>query len=371
MFNLLGGRSNRNDESDGNKNTEHHHHHDDVAVPPIPDPGRQFFMPSEEEPHEGTWLQWPHNYEGNKSRRLVERYQESWIQMVLALHTGEKVHIIVYNETELDRVHGILEKRGCDMKQIDFYDWPFEDVWIRDNGPIFVFDENNQLLVMDFGFNGWGKKYPYKNSNKIPQKVAKELNLSCVTVPMINEGGSVEIDGKGTLMAKKSSILNRNRNKGWRQQDAEAYFTRYLGVTNFIWLNGTKGQDITDDHIDGTARFSHDNVIVTFFREDYLDPREYDILANACNAKGEKFRLVHLPLTKRKIIKGEYGFYVNFYVGNEVVLMPGFDDPNDDVAADTLQALYPKRKVIKIPMTEAFKDGGMVHCVTQQQPQVT
>ena len=358
VFGFLGGNRKDDDGKNSKKN----------AVPPIPDPNRHFFMPSEEEPHEGTWLQWPHDYEGNRSRHLVKRYEESWIQMALALHKGEKVHIIVYNATEWDRVHDLLETRGCDMKQIDFYDWPTEDVWVRDNGPIFCFDEDDRLLVTDWGFNGWGKKYEFQNSNKIPKKVAKELGLPCTTVPMINEGGSVEIDGKGTLMAKKSSILNRNRNPGWRQEDAEAYFTRYLGVTNFIWLEGTKGQDVTDDHIDGTARFSHDNVIVTFFRDDFLDPREYDILAAAVNAKGEKYRLVHLPVTKRKVAKGDYGFYVNFYVGNDVVLMPAFDDPNDDVAAKVLQALYPKREVVKIPMAEVLKDGGMVHCVTQQQP---
>ena len=340
-----------------------------INVPHILDPDRMLRMPSEEVTHEGTWLAWPHDYESNKSRNLVKRYEESWIQMTLALHTGERLHLIVYNSIEKDRVSHCLEERGCDMQQIDFYIWPTEDVWIRDFGPIFVFNDTNQLCVENWGFNGWGNKEPFKNCNDVPRKVAEALYLSCITVPMVNEGGSVEIDGDGTLMAKRSSILNKNRNPGWTQKDAEDYFRKYLGVSNFIWLDGVKGHDITDDHIDGTSRFADSKTIVTFKRGDFLDQIEYDILVNAVNAKGEKYRLVHLPVTTRKVMNGDYGFYINFYVGNKVVLVPSFDDPNDQVAKKRLEAIYgDKRMVVLIPMTEVLKDGGMIHCVTQQQP---
>jgi agmatine deiminase len=255
------------------------------------------------------------------------------------------------------------------MTQIDFFAWQYEDVWIRDNGPIFVFDDKNRLSVTDWGFNGWGGRYKYKHSNNIPKKVANALGLPCTTIPIINEGGSVEIDGKGTLMAKRSSILNRNRNPGLKQEDAEKYFRQYLGVTNFIWLEGEKGLDVTDDHIDGTARFATSDTIVTFYRKDFLNPNEYDILASATNAKGEPYRIVHLPLTKRKITHRDYGFYINFYVGNTCVLVPGFEDTNDVIALRTIQEIYgADRTVVLVPMTEMFKDGGMVHCVTQQQP---
>jgi agmatine deiminase len=343
---------------------------DSGGVPPIPDPDNVFTMPSEEERHEGTWLQWPHNRGSNRGRNLIKRYEESWIHMTKALHTGERVHIIVFDKDESDRVYDVLHDHGCDMKQIDFYPWPTNDVWVRDNGPIFVFDQHNQMHITDWGFNGWGERADYKKCNEIPKRVAEELKMPITTIPMVNEGGSVEIDGQGTLMAKRSSILNRNRNKGWKQADAEAYFRRYLGVMNFIWLDGCKGGDITDDHIDGTARFAHDNAIVTFFRDDFEDPREYDILKNATNAKGEKYRLVHLPCTKKKCVKGDYGFYINYYIGNEVVLVPAFNDPNDEVAANILQALYIDRHIVTIPMKEVLKDGGMCHCVTQQQPQL-
>ena len=328
----------------------------------------EFWMPGEDEPHEGTWLQWPHDYGEDRGRNLVKRYEESWILIAVALHTGEHVHIVVYNEHEKTRVAQKLRDRGCDMTRVDFFVWQYEDVWIRDNGPIFVFNDKHQLNVTDWGFNGWGGRFKYQQSDKIPKKVANALGLPCTTIPMINEGGSIEIDGKGTLMAKRSSILNPNRNPGLTQTGAEAYFRKYLGITNFIWLQGTKGADVTDDHIDGTARFANSRTIVTYFRKDFLDRSEYDVLASAKNVNGEPYRIVHLPLTNRKI-SGDYGFYINYYVANTVVLVPSFNDASDAVAVNELQAVYgPSRTIVLVPMIEVMKDGGMVHCVTQQQP---
>jgi agmatine deiminase len=343
-------------------------------VPLIPDPDRRnFTFPSEEEPHEGTWLQWPHNRSASRGKRggdLIKKFEPAWIQMTKALHTGEKVHLIVYDEVYRDRVQQVLRDAGCDMSQIDFFVHPTDHVWCRDNGPIFVRDHDNEdgLHILDWGFNGWGKKDDYKLSNEIPKLLAQDLGMPITTIPMINEGGSIEVDGYGTLMAKKSSILNRNRNPEWTPKNAEAYFSRYLGVSNFIWLDGTPGLDITDDHIDGTARFANGNTIVTFRRKDFEDPREYDVLQQSTNVKGEHYTMVHLPLTTRKVVNRDYGSYINYYVGNEVVLAPSFDDPSDEEAKNTLQALYSDRRVVMIPMTEVLKDGGMMHCVTQQQP---
>ena len=342
-----------------------------VHVPPIPDSENTFTMPSEEEPHEGTWLQWPHDHGSryDRNRNRLERYENSWIQMTRALHKGERVHIVVYNETDMERLRTILlAQDGMDMTQIDFFAWPTNDVWVRDNGPIFVFDVDNKLHVMDWQFNGWGNKANWQKCNKIPKLVAQQLQLPVTNIPMVNEGGSVEVDGNGTLMAKCSSILNKNRNPGWTKEDAEAYFRRYLGAANFIWLNGKQGGDITDDHIDGTARFANGDTIVTFYRKDFLDPREYDILASSKNAQGVPYKLVHLPVTKDKKIKGEPGIYINYYVGNQVVILPIFNDPNDAVAKHILQDLYPTRQVVGVDFTEPFKDGGLAHCVTQQQP---
>lgn len=215
---------------------------------------------------------------------------------------------------------------------------------------------------------------------------------------MVNEGGSIEVDGRGTLMAKRSSIINNNRNPGATQADVEAYFRRYFGVTNFIWLDGTPGLEITDDHIgkhmaascccrwkdyhvltaipclddippDGTARFAHGDTIVTLEKQDFIVPSEYDVLTQATDVDGKPYKIVHLPLTSKKIAGlGEHGLYINYYVGNEVVVFPIFQDPNDQMAIDITRALYPGKTVVPIDFTELYMDGGLAHCVTMQQP---
>jgi agmatine deiminase len=348
---------------------------DAAVVPRIRDPTASFTMPHEEHVHEGTWLQWPHDYGWDPDH--VSRYEDSWVRMAVALHTGEMVHIIVYDDAERTRVERLLrDDHQLDMRHVDFYVWPTDDVWARDNGPIFVFDnrhddnDNGALCIANFVFNGWGGKADYYYNNYIPLKIGHALQLPVIDIPMVHEGGSVEVDGRGTLMAKRSSILNANRNAGWTQIDAERYFRHYLGVTNFIWLDGKKGgSDITDDHIDGTARFANGDTIVTYYEQDFVNPTEYNILRKAVDVNGQPYQMVHLPVTTKKIQPvGDYGIYINFYVGNDVVLIPSYDDPNDVVAADQLQRLYPARQIVSIPSTEVFCDGGMMHCVTQQQP---
>ena len=327
--------------------------------------GQSYVMPSEEEKHEATWLQWPHNYGWDYEH--IQRYENSWIAMTKALTKGELVYIIVYNKREKRRVRKKLNKRGVDMTKVRFFIYKTNDVWVRDNGPIFVYDENNALVVQNWEFNGWGGKTRYWWDNRVPKRVGKSLKLPVVNVDMVNEGGSVEIDGRGTLMAKRSSILNSNRNPGLTQAQAEDYFQYYLGVTNFIWLDGVAGAEITDDHIDGTARFANGDTIVTFKRSDFLDPGEYDILQKATDADGNTYKIVHLPITEKKI-GGWEGIYVNYYIGNEVILLPIFDDPADAEAKSVMEELYPDHEIVGIEATELYKDGGMAHCVTQQQP---
>jgi agmatine deiminase len=186
---------------------------------------------------------------------------------------------------------------------------------------------------------------------------------------MVNEGGSIEVDGRGTLMAKRSSILNNNRNRGATQHEVEQYFRRFLGVTNFIWLDGTPGLEITDDHIDGTARFANGDTIVTHRRKDFIEPTEYDVLVDATDANGQRYKIVHLPITVNKVPQArEYGIYINYYAGNNVVVLPKFNDPSDDVAAEVMRQVYPNKDVVQIDFTELYVDGGLVHCVTMQQP---
>lgn len=351
---------------------------DELDMGPAPaDTTIVYTMPEESAPHEGTWLQWPHQYQYGKTYR--NRLDGTWIAMTRELVKGEKVHIVTYDDLEQERITGLLNEAGVPLTNVDFKVWPTDDVWVRDNGPIYVKDKTGKLFIQDWGFNGWGKKAAYSNCNGIPAKIAASqgtpvVNLNSV---MINEGGSVEIDGHGVLMACKSSILNKNRNPGMTQQQAEDIFTKHLGITKFIWLEGVAGLDITDMHIDGFARFANSATIVTMSAEDLdywqVPQNDQRTLYAATNVKNEAYRFVKVPLTQYEV-KTEYGknvgrgSYINYYIGNKSVLVPVYSDPNDAVAIGIIQQLYPDRKVVGIDCRNLFANGGMVHCVTQQQP---
>ncbi len=336
-----------------------------------------YTMPEESALHEGTWLQWPHEYQYGKTYR--NRLDDTWIAMTKALVGSEKIHLVVYDLEEQERVTELLKKSQVSLTDVDFTISPTDDVWVRDNGPIYVKDKNGKLFIQDWGFNGWGNKAEFNNCNNIPAKVAKNNGIQSIDLNsvMVNEGGSVEVDGNGTLMACKSSILNKNRNPGMTQREAEAIFTKYLGVTNFIWLEGKVGLDITDMHIDGFARFANATTIITMNEEDLgywqVPQKDVNLLYNAANKKEVPYKFVKLPLTKNNVMTtygknvGK-GSYINYYIANKVVLVPNYNDLNDHIANNIIQNLYPGRKIVGIDCRNLFANGGMVHCVTQQQP---
>lgn len=345
-----------------------------------------FTFPAEDQPHEGTWLQWPHSYQyGVDYQRNLE---PTWIAMAIALSLHEKVHIIVYDSFEKQRVQLLLENTDAKIEHIDYTILKTDDVWIRDNGPIFVKDENDSLTIIDFGFNAWGGKIDeltgdsiqYKNCNRIPTQIGRLKNRRVIDFNdlFVIEGGSFEVEGNGTLMACKSSIINKNRNPHLPIDLVEFLFEKYLGVSNFIWLEGEEGYDITDQHIDGFARFRDSTYILTMkgYNLKAFDVNKEDIerLYKAKNKNGKGYTFVFLPLTKRKvrtthgISTGSKGTYLNYYVANNVVLVPNYNDKNDDFANKIIQSMYPNRKVIGIDVRNLFANGGAIHCVTQQQP---
>lgn len=343
-----------------------------------PMPEILYTFPEESEPHEGTWLQWPHHYQyGKKFRNDLD---PTWVEMTRELATSEKVHIIAYNNREKTRIIDLLKAQSVDLAQVDFNIYPNNDFWVRDNGPIYVHDKAGNLVIQDWGFNGWGNKADFEDCNTIPQKIGRDQNRKVVDLNniMINEGGSVELDGNGTLMACKSSILNKNRNPGMTQKEAEDIFTTYLGATNFVWLDGQAGLEITDQHIDGFARFGNANTIVTMQANDL---RAYDVMPSdieklyaATNANGQPYNFLKLPLTQNNVSTtygkdlGYKGSYCNYYIANTKVLVPVYNDPNDAVALRLLQTLYPNRTVVGIDFRNVYANGGMTHCITQQQP---
>lgn len=337
-----------------------------------------YTMPDETQPHEGTWLQWPHQYQYGTTYR--NRLDATWVAMTKALVQGEKVHIIAYNSTEKSRISTLLTNAGASLTQIDFKIYQTNDVWVRDNGPIYVKDAAGKMYIQDWGFNGWGKKTPYAKDNTIPAQVATAQSLAKIDLNanMVLEGGAFEIDGKGTFLATKSAILNSNRNPNMTQTQAEAILSQNLGVTNFIWLNGVAGSDLTDMHIDGFARFANTTTIVTMNNTDllYWEVPQTDInkLLAAKNTSSTPYNFIKLPLTKNNVFTaygknlGYKGSYINFYTANNSVLVPNYNDPNDAIANAQIQALYPTKTVVGIDVRNLYENGGMIHCVTQQQP---
>ena len=333
-----------------------------------------YTFPDENEKHEGTWLIWPHSHTYGK--QYASELEPIWISMVRALAPGEKVHIIAYDEDLKAHIQSLLEEEEVDSGQVDYLIAESDDVWARDTGPMFVFDEDQVMHIADFGFDGWGKKTPYRKDDKIPQAVSEATGIPRIDISQfVLEGGSVDIAGDGTVLACRSSVISKNRNPDMSQSEAEEYMRKYLGVVNFIWLEGVTDEDITDAHIDGFARFYDSHTIMTVPEDDFyelyegIQESDYDTLRNAKNAAGESYDYIEIPLTEKNVKGLDYkGSYLNFYLGNEVLLLPVYGDVNDDIAVQKMRSLYPDHTVVPINVVNLYKNGGMLHCVTQQQP---
>lgn len=353
----------------------------------VEDNTAKFFFPSEEEQHEGTWLAWPHKYaykqfyyfgeEGIDGDVYVELLEPVWIEITKALHTGETVHIIAYNEEEQVRIEKLLQENDVALSAVDFVIMETDDVWMRDTGPIFTIKNGETLAIANFIFDGYGNEIEpeyYAKDAQIAANIAAEKDFECIDIDMVLEGGSVEVDGNGTLIAAKSSVVGTERNTDMSVEEVESYLKKYFGVTNIIWIEGLKNYDITDGHIDACVKFAGDNKLVTLPYEDFMwycteTEEDWEIVSNAVNAEGVPYEIVEIPLTETFYEELEdYGCYLNYYVGNEVVLVPVYDDVNDQVALEIIAELYPTRKVVGIDCLNLALFGGMVHCVTQQQP---
>ena len=336
----------------------------------------EYTMPEETAEHEGTWLQWPHN--DLYGPWYIDDVEQTFVDMTNALQSGEAVHIKAKDSTELTRIIGVLNTASVPMSNIDFYIHPTDDVWSRDNGPVFVYNQNDDLTIIDWGFNGWGLDTPYSNCDIIPESVGADLGLSVIDLNgVVLEGGAIEHDGNGTMIATRSSITHTSRNPSLSEGQIEDSITTYLGITNFVWLDGVYGIEITDMHIDGFVKFVNDSTIVTMDSTDLVswDVSGPDIstLYNATNTGGSAYNYIILPLTQNDVVTTYndnlgYKAYVNYYIGNDVVLVPTYNDPNDAGALTTLQGIYPNRTVTGVDVRNLYAYGGMIHCVTQQQP---
>ena len=336
-------------------------------------------MPAEWESHAATWLSWPRR-EGISFPDSFHRVLPALREMVGALIDSEPVCINVCNgahEAEARAVLDELPHQEC----ITYYEIPTNEPWCRDHGPIFLTrDIDPKLAIVDWDYNAWGNKYPpFDLDEVVPTRVSEILKAPVFYPRMILEGGSIEVNGAGTLLTSESCLLNKNRNPNLSRDQIEQRLRDFLGVREILWLgDGIEGDD-TDGHIDDLARFVSETKVVTVVEEN-SDDANYQPLQDNLNrlsgfgasGAGTKFDIIMLPMPK-KIVREDLRMpasYANFYIANSCVLVPTFADPADEIALSILRDCFPNRRVVGIDCRELIWGLGTFHCLTQQQPKV-
>jgi len=341
-----------------------------------------FYMPAEWHPHDSTWLSWPKDPETWPDR--VTQVEEIYLQMIAALAPHEIVNLLV-NDVEMEQI--VRGRCGPAIAaNIRFYHLETVDAWIRDYGPNFLLGPQGELAYNDWVFNAWGNKYEeLKKDDSIPSRLEPILKLQRFAPGIVMEGGSIEVNGAGCVLTTEQCLLNPNRNPELSQSEIEQHLKDYLGVTKVLWLNeGIVGDD-TDGHIDDLARFVASDLIVCAVEED-RDDANYEILQDnlrrlrsMTDASGKSFEVVTLPMpgvvggssTAARDLERLPASYANFYIANSVVLAPVFGHSNDARAVETLQKLFPTRRIVPINCEPLVWGMGTIHCVTQQQPRIS
>jgi agmatine deiminase len=337
-----------------------------------------FRMPAEWEPHRGTWLSWPHKEASWPGK--FGAVPGIFARMVRLLAEREEVHINVAGPAMEAEVRRLLADEGADSGNVFFHDNPTNDAWCRDHGPIFVQRQSagkTEEAILDWGYNAWGGKYPpYDLDDVIPTRIGRELGIPVYQPGMVLEGGSIDVNGRGTLLTTEACLLNPNRNPQLGREAIEASLRRHLGVRNILWLGDGIAGDDTDGHVDDLTRFVDPTTVVTVVEEDPADENYEPLQANLerlhtmCDQDGTPLRVVTLPMPRPIHQEGQRlpASYANFYIANGLVLLPTYDPKRDAEAEATLQRLFPGRDVVGIDCTDLVWGLGAFHCVTQQWP---
>lgn len=335
-------------------------------------------MPAEWEPHEATWLSWPHKEESWPGK--FAPVPAVWAAMIREIAEGETVNLCVRDGAMEEEARAVLKQHRADASNVVFHHIPTNDAWIRDYGPIFVTNKTRdpRVIALKWGYNSWGEKYPpHDLDNQVPARAAQIANVPLVDGGMILEGGSIDVNGAGLLLTTTACLLNPNRNPSLSREDIEQRLRDYLGVTDILWLgDGIVGDD-TDGHVDDITRFVDVNTIVTVV-EDNRDDENHkplrenlELLRDMRNPQGGRFDIVELPMPDPVTFMGDRlpASYANFYITNAAVLVPTYDSPGkDDRAVGILKDLFPHRRVVGIRSTDLVLGLGSFHCVSQQQP---
>jgi agmatine deiminase len=356
-------------------------HSDPNAPAPVPK-ALGYRMPAEWEPHAATWLTWPRP-EGISFPGRYETVPPVYAGLIRHLTEGEEVNINVWHEEMEASVRQILAREGTPLERVRFHHFPAYEPWCRDHGPVFLVREKNgrrERAIVDWGYNAWGGKYPPCDlDDAIPQHVAKLRQLPLFSPGIVMEGGSIEVNGRGTLLTTTSCLLNPNRNPHLGKIEIEKYLRDYLGVDQVLWLGEGIAGDDTDGHIDDLTRFINPSTLVTVAEEDPADANHAVLqenlqrLGHFRDVNGGKFRIVTLPMPGVIERQGQRlpASYANFYIANRLVLVPTYrHKKNDKAALEILQREFPSRRVIGVDSTELIWGLGSFHCITQQEPAV-
>ena len=328
-----------------------------------------FRMPAEWAPHAATWMAWPHGE--TQWCGMLAPVREEFAALVAAIARVEPVDPLLHDEeTAAD-----AERRlgNADVRR---HLVPYDDVWLRDSGPVFV-ARQEELALVDWTFNGWGGKYPAGLDTQIPQRIAQRLGLRSFQPGLVLEGGSIEVNGAGLAFTTRQCLLSPRRNPDLDEKALGAALRDYLGITRLVWLDEGLEGDHTDGHIDMLTRFADPTTIVTSVCADRDDPNHATLAANLdvvkrqCGRAEVPFRIVELPVPAGRV---EFGgerlplSYANFYIANGLVVVPAYGVPEDAGALEILRPLFPRRTVVGLPARALISGGGAFHCVTQQQP---
>ena len=335
--------------------------------------------PAEWEPHQATWLAWPHNPETWPGR--LERALDGFAAIVSALHGREHVHILVSDEAMEDAARRRLAGVGVDADRgVDFPRIPTNDAWLRDSGPIFVVRETaagRERAALDFRFDSWGGRYPpWDLDDAVARRIAPHCGAPRFESDFVLEGGSIDGNGRGVVLTTESCLLNPNRGSGRSRDLMEARLRSWLGATHVLWLSGGIAGDDTDGHVDDVARFVEAGTVAaaTAERSDDVDyaPLAENLrrLRGMRDQDGKPLSVIELPMPPTHTVEGLRcpASYANFYLANGVALVPTFGAESDVRALAILREVWNERDVVGIPCENLVLGLGAVHCLSQQEP---
>lgn len=333
-----------------------------------------YHMPAEWEPHDAVWLAWPHN---DLTFPHLEAVEETYLTILSALR-DERVELLIPDPSYKEKILHLLSFRGVKNTHIRFHHRAYSDVWIRDYGPTFVVNRAlREVTAVFWEFNAWGNKYDeLLPDGEKTRELFQDLGFRIFRPGIVLEGGSIDSNGRGCLLTTKQCLLHPNRNPHLTQYEIEEYLSTSLLVRKIIWLHEGIAGDDTDGHVDDVARFVNPTTVVCALEEDPEDENyqalqdNYRILLHATDQDNNPFTVIPVPMP-HPVQDDSFRYpasYMNFYIGNTVVLVPVFDDEHDEKALKILRNFFPGRQVIGIPARAMVEGFGTIHCATQQQP---